>query len=981
MKLLPGSPRPLGATWDLDGTNFALFSANATAVELCLFDEAGNETRLPLQQKTAHVWHAYVPGIPLGQRYGYRVNGPYEPRQGHRFNPNVVLLDPYARAVDGVENWARGCFAYELDHPERDLSPSAEQALGAPRGIVIDDDFDWEGDEPPRTPLRRSVIYEAHVRGLTKLHPDVPEELRGTYLGVAHPAVIAHLRELGITAIELMPVHAFVDDKHLLDRGLRNYWGYNTIGFFAPDVRYRAGNVLASEVRQFKQMVKALHQAGIEVLLDVVYNHTAEGNHLGPTFSLKGIDNATYYKVSAEDPRYYYDTTGTGNTLNVRSPQVLALIMDSLRYWASEMHVDGFRFDLAAALARQLYDVDQLSSFFTLIHQSPTLSQRKLIAEPWDVGSGGYQVGNFPVLWAEWNGRYRDSIRSLWRGDRGVLGEVGYRLTGSADLYEATGRQPSASVNLVTAHDGFTLRDLVSYEHKHNEANGEENRDGNDDERSRNFGVEGPTERPEVNALRARQQRSLLMTLLLSQGTPMLVAGDEFGRTQRGNNNAYCQDNETSWLDWRWSPENRALFDFTKRLIRLRNEHPALRRSKFFSGRDVRGTDLQDLSWWRADGQPMALDDWNDPEGQTLAMFLAGRGIDDTDEAGRPLVDDNFLLVLNASESDVTFRLPELASVREAWRLVADSALTAEEVCRGGETSVVAAHSIKLFRSHSRVVRAGGALHRLSATYRLQLHPGFGFRDAGEVAEYLNELGITDVYTLAASRCRTGQYARLRCRRPFAAQRRARRRKRVRRFQRRSPATRPRTACSISSRTTWGSRRVRIAFGTTFSRTARARHSRHSSTWIFVLPSPISAIACSCPSSMVSTATSSSAAISRSFGKTPHFALPTTSGGCRLRPTRSSRFSSSASRNPASMKRSPRGRSSRVSCRRCAICRSVTNETPSGNAAAHGKKPWSSDVSVSSCEPSRECEPESKRRSASSTAFPACRRASTSSIA
>jgi isoamylase len=746
VKLLPGSPRPLGATWDIEGTNFALFSAHATAVELCLFDEAGVETRLPLQQRTALVWHAYVPGIPRGQRYGYRVHGPYEPARGHRFNPNVVLLDPYAKAVDAVEDWSRGCFAYDLDHPEQDLQPSAAQALGAPRGIVVDDDFDWEGDESPNTPLRRTIIYEAHVRGLTKLHPAVPEELRGTYLGVAHPAIIAHLRELGITAIELMPVHAYVDDKHLLDRGLRNYWGYNSIGFFAPDVRYRSGNVLASEVRQFKQMVKALHQAGIEVLLDVVYNHTAEGNHLGPTLSLKGIDNATYYKLSSEDPRYYFDVTGTGNTLNVRSPHVLTLIMDSLRYWASEMHVDGFRFDLAAALARQLYDVDQLSSFFTLIHQSPTLSQKKLIAEPWDVGSGGYQVGNFPVGWAEWNGRYRDSIRALWRGDRGLIADVGYRLTGSADLYEATGRPPAASVNLVTAHDGFTLRDLVSYEHKHNHANGEDNRDGNDDERSFNFGTEGPTDDPEVNERRARQQRNLLMTLLLSQGTPMIVAGDEFGRTQGGNNNAYCQDNETSYIDWNWSGEGRTLFEFTKRLLRIRAEHPALRRSKFPRGRDVRGTDLRDLSWWRTDGQPMGEEDWSDAENQTLAMFLAGRGIDDTDEAGRPLVDDNFLLLLNASDRAVPFTLPALASIREPWQLIADSALTLEEVRRGGEATVLVARSLKLFRSHSRVVRVGGALHSLTATYRLQLHPGFGFRDAEAIADYLQELGIGDVY-------------------------------------------------------------------------------------------------------------------------------------------------------------------------------------------------------------------------------------------
>jgi isoamylase len=756
MKVFPGSPRPLGATWDADGTNFALFSANASAVELCLFDESGAETRIPIEHKTAFVWHAYVPGIPLGQRYGYRVQGPYDPSRGHRFNPNVVLLDPYARAVDRIEDWQAGCFAYDLGGEDADLRPTSKEALGAPRGVVIDEEFDWEGDEPLNTPLARTVIYEAHVRGLTKLHPDVPEELRGTYLGIAHPSVVGYLRDLGVTAIELMPVHAFVDDKHLLDQGLRNYWGYNSIGFFAPDVRYRSGSLLASEVRQFKQMVKALHRAGIEVILDVVYNHTAEGNHLGPTFSMKGIDNLTYYKLSPDDPRYYYDTTGTGNTLNVRSPQVLALIMDSLRYWASEMHVDGFRFDLAAALARQLQEVDQLASFFSLIHQSPTLSRRKLIAEPWDAAAGGYQVGNFPVLWAEWNGRYRDTVRSLWRGDEGVIGEVGSRLTGSSDLYKATGRAPTASVNFVTAHDGFTLRDLVSYERKHNDANGEGNRDGSDDERSSNCGVEGPSDDPVVNALRARQSKNLLMTLLVSHGTPMLLAGDEFGRTQRGNNNAYCLDDETNYVNWNWSAEQRELFDFTKKLLRIRAKHPALRRGKFLSGQVVRGTDYHDVSWLRSDGSAMADEDWVNTATRTFQLFLAGRGIDEVDETGRPVVDDNLLLLLNASDRDVTFLLPAFESVREPWELVVTTAPMDEGTSvKPGEPTPVVARSMKLFRSNSRVIRAGGKLHRLRATYRLQLHADFGFHRALEISDYLHQLGISDVYSsplMAAAR-------------------------------------------------------------------------------------------------------------------------------------------------------------------------------------------------------------------------------------
>ncbi|WP_394850007.1 glycogen debranching protein GlgX [Pendulispora brunnea] len=746
MKLLPGSSYPLGATWDGSGVNFALYSEGAEAVELCLFDAAGTETRFPLAHRTAFTWHAYAPGLGPGQRYGYRVHGPYRPEQGLRFNPNVVLLDPYAKAVDGVERWEAGCFAYRVGEASGDLAPIESEALGVPRGIVIDGEFDWEGDTPLRIPLHRSVIYEAHVRGLTKLHPEVPEALRGTYAGIAHPAIVRHLRELGVTAIELMPIHAFIDDKMLLDKGLRNYWGYNTVGFFAPDVRYRLGTELGSEVREFKSMVKALHRAGIEVILDVVYNHTAEGNHLGPTFNFKGIDNTTYYRLVPEDLRHYFDYTGTGNTLNVRHPQVLALIMDSLRYWASEMHVDGFRFDLASALARQLHDVDQLSSFFTLIHQSPELSEVKLIAEPWDVGEGGYQVGNFPIRWAEWNGRYRDTVRAFWLRRSGkVLGEMGYRLTGSSDLYE-DGRRPSASINLITAHDGFTLHDLVSYERKHNEANGENNQDGSNHESSWNCGVEGPTDDPKVRTLRQRLLRGLLATLVLSQGTPMLVAGDEFGRTQRGNNNAYCQDNEISWLDWNWSDEGKALFEFTKKLLRIRREHPALQRSKFFQGRDIHGTQLPDLAWFREDGQPMSDKDWN-AERVRLVMFLAGRNIDEVDETGRRLVDDNLLWLLNASPAEATFALPRLEQVREPWQLLVDTTddRAKEERAPDGSTRL-AAHSLKLFRAPSRVVRNGGALHTLGTTYRVQLTPDFGFRKAASVLDYLVELGVTDVY-------------------------------------------------------------------------------------------------------------------------------------------------------------------------------------------------------------------------------------------
>jgi glycogen operon protein len=745
--ILPGAPNPLGATYDASGVNFALYSEAATRVELCLFDEDDREERLTLPQRTAFVWHGFVPGLEPGARYGYRVHGPYEPRRGLRFNPNVVLMDPYAQAVDGPEQWDKGCFAYDLDSGDKDDKPSQTMALGAPRGVVIDPSFDWEGDKPPRTPMRDSVIYEAHVKGLTRLHPDIPESIRGTYEAVAHPSIVRYLTELGVTAIELLPVHSFVDDKMLLDKGLRNYWGYNSIGYLAPDVRYRSGHEVGAEVGQFKSMVKALHRAGIEVILDVVYNHTAEGNHLGPTFSFKGIDNTTYYRLVADDPRFYFDYTGTGNTLNVRHPQVLALIMDSLRYWASEMHVDGFRFDLASALARQLHDVDRLSSFFTLIHDSPTLRDVKLIAEPWDVGEGGYQVGGFPVRWSEWNGRYRDSVRRFWKGDGGVAGEIGARLAGSSDIYEGSGRPPSASVNFVTAHDGFTLADLTAYNGKHNEENGENNRDGNNDESSWNCGAEGPTDDEGVNDLRARQRRNLIATLVLSQGTPMLVGGDEMARTQRGNNNAYCQDNELSWLSWSWTDEQRSLVDFTRKVLRIRREHPALRRSRFFSGRKLQGTDLTDLEWFRLDGQRMTPDDWKNPTTQSLAMLLAGRAMDEMDEHGGFVVDDNLLLLVNASHLGLDFTMPKLGSLADPWEVLLDTANDrAHESIPADGTTNLYGRSLKLLRSKSRVVRAGGALHSVGSTYRLQLTPSFGFEQAEATLDHLQSLGITDVY-------------------------------------------------------------------------------------------------------------------------------------------------------------------------------------------------------------------------------------------
>jgi glycogen operon protein len=661
MRALPGSPYPLGATWDGAGVNFALFSENATAVELCLFggEEGSREiARLPMPEVTDQVWHAYLPEVRPGQRYGYRVHGPYDPGSGHRFNPAKLLIDPYAKAIDGTVRWSDALFGYEIGHADADLSQDTrDSAAGMPKGVVVDTAFTWGDDRPPRIPLNQTVVYELHVKGFTARHPDVPRAQRGTYAGLTSPPVLEHLKSLGVTAVELLPVHQFVDDKHLLDKGLSNYWGYNSIGFFAPDVRYASGQRAGEQVSEFKTMVKLLHRAGIEVILDVVYNHTAEGNHLGPTLSFRGIDNAAYYRL-VHDRRYYMDYTGCGNTLNMTHPRTLQLIMDSLRYWIQEMHVDGFRFDLASALARELHDVDRLGAFFDIVHQDPVISQVKLIAEPWDLGEGGYQVGNFPVLWAEWNGLYRDTVRAAVKGDEGQAGALAYRLTGSSDLYGRGGRRPYASINFVTAHDGFTLHDLVSYSDKHNEANGESNRDGHNHNLSWNCGAEGPTDDPGILELRERQKRNFLAILLLSEGVPMLCAGDEIGRTQRGNNNAYCQDNEISWVDWRLDRRRRELLDFTRRLIELRRRHPVLRRRRFFYGRRIRGSEVKDLSWFRPDGREMTEEDWLNSHTRCFGLRLAGDAIDEVDTQGHPIRDDTLLILLNAHHQRIPFVVP-----------------------------------------------------------------------------------------------------------------------------------------------------------------------------------------------------------------------------------------------------------------------------------------------------------------------------------
>jgi glycogen operon protein len=667
----PGRPFPLGATWDGEGTNFSLFSEHAERVVLCLFDADDAETCVDLSERTAFNWHAYLPGVGPGQRYGYRVHGPYEPRAGQRFNPHKLLIDPYAKSIEGPVRWeAANVFPYVLPEDAKaaadaDLVPDeTDSAAAIPRSVVIDEAFDWEDDRPPNIPFEETVIYETHVKGFTKRHPGVREDLRGTYAGLADPAALQYLKDLGVTAVELLPIHHIADEEFLHERGLTNYWGYSTIGFLAPHSPYAATGIRGQEVREFKGMVKALHRAGIEVILDVVYNHTAEGNHLGPMLSFRGVDNAAYYRLMPGDLRHYMDFTGTGNSLNPVHPSVLRLIMDSLRYWAIECHVDGFRFDLASALAREFYDVDRLSAFFDTIHQDPVLSQVKLIAEPWDVGPGGYQVGNFPVLWSEWNGIYRDVMRDFWRGQAGVA-DFASRLTGSSDLYRDDGRHPFSSINFITAHDGFTLRDLVSYDRKHNEANGEDNRDGTDDNRSWNCGVEGETDDPEVNALRARQQRNFLATLLLSQGTPMMLGGDELGRTQGGNNNAWCQDSEISWYDW--DDIDEPLLEFTRRLLAIRAEHPVFRRRQFLSGTEEEGSGLPDVWWFRPDGEAMADRDW-EAGGNQLGMFLNGEEIETPDSRGRRVVDDSFVLLFNAGGQDREFTLPS-ERYGEAWTL------------------------------------------------------------------------------------------------------------------------------------------------------------------------------------------------------------------------------------------------------------------------------------------------------------------------
>ena len=652
----PGEPYPLGATWDGEGVNFALFSENAEKVELCLFDETGKTEieRIGIREHTDQIWHCYLPYGRLNQLYGYRVYGPYEPENGHRFNPNKLLMDPYAKAIAGSIDWSYPHFGYRLGSEDEDFAfDERDNASGMPKCRVVDTAFTWGDDRPPLTSWHETIIYETHVKGFTQQHPGIPPERRGTYAGLASAPAIEHLKRLGVTAVELMPVHSFVDDKHLVDQGLKNYWGYSSIGFLAPDMRYSA----TGSISEFKTMVKRLHSAGLEVILDVVYNHTAEGNHLGPTLSFRGIDNAAYYRLT-DDKRFYMDYTGTGNTLNMMHPRVLQLIMDSLRYWILEMHVDGFRFDLASALARELHEVDRLGAFFDIIRQDPVISQTKLIAEPWDVGEGGYQVGNFPVGWTEWNGKYRDEVRSYWKGDGGLVGELAYRLTGSSDLYERGGRLPYASINFVTAHDGFTLQDLVSYNEKHNEANGEDNNDGESHNRSWNHGVEGPTDDPQVRRLRARQKRNMLATLLLSQGVPMILHGDEMGRTQDGNNNGYCQDNEISWLGWDLSRSDQNFLAFARRVIRLRKEHPVFRRRRFFQGRRIKGADVKDITWLTPEGVEMTDEEWDSSFARSLGLQMAGISEAEYDAQGRPEEDDDFLLLLNAHDGGIPFTLP-----------------------------------------------------------------------------------------------------------------------------------------------------------------------------------------------------------------------------------------------------------------------------------------------------------------------------------
>ncbi len=698
----PGSAYPLGATWDGKGVNFALYAENAQGVDLCLFnstEDASEQVKIRLKDPSRNVWHTYIPGLKPGQLYGYRVYGPYEPHNGHRFNPHKLLIDPYAKAIAGSLVWNDALYGYQPQSADKDLSfNDTDSALYIPKSVVIDPSFDWEGDRPLKNRYHKTVIYEAHVKGFTYLNPQIPPEIRGTYAAIGHPATINYLQTLGITAIELMPVQQSVLDAFLACKGLSNYWGYNTIGFFAPDVRFSGSGVMGGQVNEFKQMVKSLHKAGIEVILDVVYNHTAEGNELGPTLAFRGIDNAYYYRLQEDNKRCYMDYTGTGNTLNARMPGVLKLIMDSLRYWATEMHVDGFRFDLASALARELHDVDKLGSFFDIIHQDPVISQVKLIAEPWDLGEGGYQVGNFPVDWCEWNGKYRDCMRDYWRGERGMLPDFARRLTGSPDLYQDDFRKPTASINFITAHDGFTLHDLVSYNEKHNTANKEDNRDGESHNRSCNYGVEGPTDDTHINDLRNRQKRNFLTTLFLSQGIPMLVAGDEMGRTQHGNNNAYCQDNELSWIDW--GRRDTGLLHFSRQLIAFRHRHPVFCRKNWFRGLPAKANGLQDIVWFRPQGGEMNREDWQQSFARSIAIFINGKGIRMTGPKGEPITDDSFYLLFNAHDDALSFVLPD-ETFGQRWLKVID---TAESFISEDAGSILGAGASVAAKSRSVIV-------------------------------------------------------------------------------------------------------------------------------------------------------------------------------------------------------------------------------------------------------------------------------------
>ena len=728
MRVWPGHPYPLGATWDGEGVNFALFSENATGVELCLFDrteDAEERLKIKVSNRSDQIWHCYLPDVRPGQLYGYRVHGPYRPEEGHRFNPAQLLIDPYAKSVSGTIKWSNALFAYRIGGPREDLEPNMDNSAGGlPKSVVVDPAFTWGNDRPPKVPWNRTVIYETHVKGMTIRHPEVEERLRGTYLGLSSEPIIDHFLSLGVTAVELLPVHHYVVDRHLAEKKLTNYWGYNSIAFLSPDIRYSTGG-LGSQVYEFKSMVKKLHSAGIEVILDVVYNHTGEGNHLGPTLSLRGIDNKAYYRLVPDNPRFYMDFTGTGNSLNMLHPRTIQLIMDSLRYWVLDMHVDGFRFDLATVLARELHEVNRLGTFFDIIHQDPVLSQVKLIAEPWDVGPGGYQVGNFPIGWAEWNGKYRDAVRRFWKGEDGIVPEFASRLSGSSDIYQWSDRQAYASINFVVAHDGFTMHDLVSYEQKHNDANGENNQDGTNENYGRNWGAEGPSDVQGIRDIRARSLRNMMATLAFSQGVPMIAHGDEIARTQKGNNNAYAQDNELTWMNWNLDEFQKAQLEFTRKVFAIRHSNPVLRRRSFFHGQPGE-EGVKDLAWIRADGREMADDDWHDPENHTLGMLIHGDATDETDDRGRPIKGDTMLLLAHAGDHDIDVTLPQFGT-EGVWSVMVDTA----ELNRGSATEgpiPVAAYSFLLLR-HGRDRRLD-AVHHAAAVNTAAVSPAAAERAA-----------------------------------------------------------------------------------------------------------------------------------------------------------------------------------------------------------------------------------------------------------